>query len=206
MAENEEFRRLRAEHQEHERELEALKAVPSLSADQHWRISELKKLKLMAKDRMEAIDRARPATASAPDGPRLIVAMPRSRPDESFRGLTHLTPEGAARMVDVSAKPETSREAVARAVLRMTPGDAARHPRGQRPQGRRAGRRAHRRHPRRQAHVGSHPPVPSAAHHRRGHRVQRDADAASWPSRPACARWTRPASRWRPSPRRAWPR
>jgi cyclic pyranopterin phosphate synthase len=47
--------------------------------------------------------------------------MPRSRPDESFRGLTHLTPEGAARMVDVSAKPETSREAVARAVLRMTP-------------------------------------------------------------------------------------
>ena len=26
-----------------------------LSADQHWRISELKKLKLMAKDRMEAI-------------------------------------------------------------------------------------------------------------------------------------------------------
>src|SRR5262247_3778493 len=57
MAENEEFRRLRAEHQGYERELEALKAVPSLSADQHWRISELKKLKLMAKDRMEAIAR-----------------------------------------------------------------------------------------------------------------------------------------------------
>ena len=51
--------------------------------------------------------------------------MPRSRPDESFRGLTHLTPEGAARMVDVSAKPETSREAVARAVLRMTPATLA---------------------------------------------------------------------------------
>lgn len=46
--------------------------------------------------------------------------MPRSRPHESFRGLTHLTPAGAARMVDVSAKAETSREAVARAVLRMT--------------------------------------------------------------------------------------
>jgi len=47
--------------------------------------------------------------------------MPRSRPDQSFRGLSHLTSEGAARMVDVSAKPETSRNAVARAVLRMTP-------------------------------------------------------------------------------------
>jgi len=57
MAENEEFRRLRTEHQEYERELETLKAVPSLSADQHWRISELKKLKLMAKDRMEVIAR-----------------------------------------------------------------------------------------------------------------------------------------------------
>lgn len=55
MAENEEFRRLRAEHQSHDRELEALKAASSLSADQEWRISELKKLKLMAKDRMEAI-------------------------------------------------------------------------------------------------------------------------------------------------------
>ena len=57
LAENEEFRRLRTEHQEYERELETLKAVPSLSADQHWRISELKKLKLMAKDRMEDIAR-----------------------------------------------------------------------------------------------------------------------------------------------------
>ncbi len=57
MAENEEFRRLRAEHQDYERELETLKAVPSLSADQHWRVSELKKLKLMAKDRMETIAR-----------------------------------------------------------------------------------------------------------------------------------------------------
>jgi cyclic pyranopterin phosphate synthase len=51
--------------------------------------------------------------------------MPRSQPDESFRGLTHLTPEGAARMVDVSAKRETPREAVARAVLRMTPATLA---------------------------------------------------------------------------------
>ena len=39
----------------------------------------------------------------------------------SFRGLSHLTPEGEARMVDVSAKAETAREAVARAVLSMKP-------------------------------------------------------------------------------------
>lgn len=45
--------------------------------------------------------------------------MPRNRRGKSFRGLSHLTPEGDARMVDVSAKPETVREAVARAVLRM---------------------------------------------------------------------------------------
>jgi hypothetical protein len=57
VAENEEFRRLRTEHQDYERELDTLTAVPALSADQHWRISELKKLKLMAKDRMEDIAR-----------------------------------------------------------------------------------------------------------------------------------------------------
>ena len=58
IAENEEFRRLRSEHQSYERELETLKVSPSLSADQHWRVSELKKLKLMAKDHMEAIIRS----------------------------------------------------------------------------------------------------------------------------------------------------
>jgi uncharacterized protein YdcH (DUF465 family) len=58
IAENEEFRRLRSEHQSYERELETLKGTPSLSADQHWRVSELKKLKLMAKDHMEAIIRS----------------------------------------------------------------------------------------------------------------------------------------------------
>ena len=57
MAENEEFQHLRQEHQEHDRELEALKGTAPLSADRQWRISELKKLKLMAKDRMEAIIR-----------------------------------------------------------------------------------------------------------------------------------------------------
>ena len=51
--------------------------------------------------------------------------MPRSRRTGSFRGLTHLTSDGAARMVDVSEKSETAREAVARAVLRMTPATLA---------------------------------------------------------------------------------
>jgi uncharacterized protein YdcH (DUF465 family) len=58
MAENEEFRRLRSEHQEHDKELEGLKESSSLSATQQWRISEIKKLKLMAKDRMESIIRS----------------------------------------------------------------------------------------------------------------------------------------------------
>ena len=55
-AENEEFRRLRSEHRAHDQELEALKRT-MLSAESQWRISELKKLKLMAKDRMEALIR-----------------------------------------------------------------------------------------------------------------------------------------------------
>jgi len=55
MAENDEFRRLRTEHQGYERELETLRGTAPLSADQQWRMSELKKLKLMAKDRMESI-------------------------------------------------------------------------------------------------------------------------------------------------------
>lgn len=53
--------------------------------------------------------------------------MPRNVRGGSFRGarrpsrLSHLAPTGEARMVDVSPKPETAREAVARAVLRMRP-------------------------------------------------------------------------------------
>lgn len=63
-AENEEFRRLREEHRRHDGELEELKSEASLSAEQQWRITELKKLKLMAKDRMETIIRqARAVTA-----------------------------------------------------------------------------------------------------------------------------------------------
>ena len=63
-AENEEFRRLREEHRLHDGELEGLKGTSPLSVEQQWRIVELKKLKLMAKDRMEAIIRqARTVTA-----------------------------------------------------------------------------------------------------------------------------------------------
>src|SRR5207245_2938544 len=40
---------------------------------------------------------------------------------KSYRRLSHLSPRGDARMVDVSDKRETVREAVARAVLRMKP-------------------------------------------------------------------------------------
>jgi uncharacterized protein YdcH (DUF465 family) len=54
---NEEFRRLRAEHQAHEEELGQLQARPFLTSEQQWRVSELKKLKLIAKDRMESLIR-----------------------------------------------------------------------------------------------------------------------------------------------------
>jgi uncharacterized protein YdcH (DUF465 family) len=62
-AENEEFRRLRTEHQSYDRELEVLRRSSPLSAEQQWRETELKKLKLMAKDRMEAIIRRSRVTA-----------------------------------------------------------------------------------------------------------------------------------------------
>ena len=61
---NEEFRRLRAEHQAHEQELTELQARPFLSTEQQWRASELKKLKLIGKDRMEALIRQNQAAAS----------------------------------------------------------------------------------------------------------------------------------------------
>ncbi|MGH7309060.1 MAG: DUF465 domain-containing protein [Candidatus Rokuibacteriota bacterium] len=63
MAENDEFRRLRTEHQDHDRDLEALKGASPLSPEQQWRMTELKKLKLMAKDRMEEIIRHARVTA-----------------------------------------------------------------------------------------------------------------------------------------------
>ena len=54
---NDEFRRFRAEHQLHEQELADLQARPFLTSEQQWRVSELKKLKLMGKDRMESMVR-----------------------------------------------------------------------------------------------------------------------------------------------------
>jgi cyclic pyranopterin monophosphate synthase len=45
--------------------------------------------------------------------------MTGSRETPAFRGLSHLTPEGEARMVDVSAKAETVREARARVIVKM---------------------------------------------------------------------------------------
>ena len=45
--------------------------------------------------------------------------MTPTREMPGFRGLSHLTPAGDAHMVDVSAKAETAREAVARVTLKM---------------------------------------------------------------------------------------
>jgi cyclic pyranopterin phosphate synthase len=49
--------------------------------------------------------------------------------------LTHLDPEGTARMVDVGGKPVTSRRAVARAVVRMSPQTARAVAAGDAPKG-----------------------------------------------------------------------
>jgi uncharacterized protein YdcH (DUF465 family) len=64
-AENSEFRALRDEHRRYEEELSDLTRRGFLSADQRWRVSELKKLKLIAKDRMEAILRQARTAGSA---------------------------------------------------------------------------------------------------------------------------------------------
>jgi cyclic pyranopterin phosphate synthase len=49
------------------------------------------------------------------------------------RELTHLGEEGEARMVDVGAKPESERRAVAEALVRMSPEAAAAVERGEAP-------------------------------------------------------------------------
>lgn len=49
--------------------------------------------------------------------------------------LTHVDAEGTARMVDVSAKPQTERRAVARAIVRMAPATAAAVVAGDAPKG-----------------------------------------------------------------------
>jgi cyclic pyranopterin monophosphate synthase len=53
----------------------------------------------------------------------------------SSKVLTHLDADGRARMVDVGAKPQTDRVAVARAVVRMTPKTAAAVVAGDAPKG-----------------------------------------------------------------------
>ena len=55
--ENPEFRQLREDHAKYEQELKDLTVRGFLTADQQWRVSELKKLKLMGKDRMESMIR-----------------------------------------------------------------------------------------------------------------------------------------------------
>jgi len=47
--------------------------------------------------------------------------MPPSREGRGFLGLSHLTPAGDARMVDVSPKRETAREAVAQVIVKVRP-------------------------------------------------------------------------------------
>jgi len=55
--ENPEFRKLQEDHAKYKQELADLNSRGFLTADQQWRVSELKKLKLMGKDRMESIIR-----------------------------------------------------------------------------------------------------------------------------------------------------
>src|SRR5215471_14921325 len=47
--------------------------------------------------------------------------MAPAREGRGFLGLSHLTPSGEARMVDVSPKKETAREAVAQVIVKMRP-------------------------------------------------------------------------------------
>jgi uncharacterized protein YdcH (DUF465 family) len=64
-AENDEFRRLHDEHRKYDDELSALRGRGFLSSEQQWRVSELKKLKLIAKDRMEVFIRQARSTMHA---------------------------------------------------------------------------------------------------------------------------------------------
>jgi uncharacterized protein YdcH (DUF465 family) len=63
--ENHEFKKLHDEHRKYDEELSARNRRGFLSLDQQWRVSELKKLKLIAKDRMEFIIRHTRSTMHA---------------------------------------------------------------------------------------------------------------------------------------------
>ena len=105
---------------------------------------------------------------------------------------------GEARMVDVSAKAATERDAVAegRVIMRTETLDLVRQ--GQREERRRARRRPHRRHHGGQAHARTDPALPSAAdlQGRSRHRRRTPSCPAS-----SCGRASKspakPASRWR---------
>ena len=56
-AESHEFRKLHDDHKKYDEELTTLSDRGFLSPAQQWRVSELKKLKLIAKDQMEAMIR-----------------------------------------------------------------------------------------------------------------------------------------------------
>jgi hypothetical protein len=63
---NQEFQRLKQEHVVYEQELNGLQSRSFLTTEQQWRVSELKKLKLMGKDRMEALIREQQRSAQTP--------------------------------------------------------------------------------------------------------------------------------------------
>ena len=63
--ENHEFKKLHDEHRKYDEELASLNGRGFLSSEQQWRVSELKKLKLIAKDRMELIIRHTRSTMHA---------------------------------------------------------------------------------------------------------------------------------------------
>lgn len=55
MSTNEEYQRLATAHSEYAKQLDALEALPHLTYEQELEETRLKKLKLRAKDQMEAI-------------------------------------------------------------------------------------------------------------------------------------------------------
>src|SRR3989441_4724742 len=67
-----------------------------------------------------ASERGRAPVAGHPPGSPAF-ARPLDRPTASLRKLTHVDDHGRARKVDVSDKPATVRQAVARGEVRMTP-------------------------------------------------------------------------------------
>lgn len=67
--------------------------------------------------------------------PGTAQITPGGYPQRVAEQLTHLDEDGAARMVDVAAKPVTDRRAVARAVVRMAPTTAAAVAAGDAPKG-----------------------------------------------------------------------